>query len=99
MNNELAYDVLGKEFKFCYFGISNINLVNLCKLQIISIGGLGMITWIWMFLRILWDLLLSIGGISWVFPSSVLYTLLAWQGVAVGKKRKKIWTAAPMCLF
>ena len=49
--------------------------------------------------KMLWDLLLSIGGISWVFPSSVLYTLLAWQGVAVGKKRKKIWTAAPMCLF
>ena len=49
--------------------------------------------------KMLWDLLLSIGGISWVFPSSVLHTLLAWQGVVVGKKRKKIWTATPMCLF
>ena len=34
-----------------------------------------------------------------MFPRSVLHTLLAWQGVAVGKKRKKIWTAAPLCLF
>ena len=49
--------------------------------------------------KMLWDLLLSIGGINWVFPSSVLQTLLAWQGIAVGKKRKKIWTAAPLCLF
>ena len=36
--------------------------------------------------KMLWELLLSIGGISWVFPSSVLHTLLAWQGIAVGKK-------------
>ena len=27
--------------------------------------------------KMLWDLLLSIGGISWVFPSSVLHTHLA----------------------
>ena len=29
--------------------------------------------------KMLWDLFLSIIGISWVFPHSVLYTLLAWQ--------------------
>ena len=49
--------------------------------------------------KMLWDLILSIVGISWVFPHSVLHTLLAWQGVAVGKKRKKIWLAASLCLF
>ena len=49
--------------------------------------------------KMLWDLFLSIVGISWVFPHSVLHTLLACQGVAVGKKRKKMWTAAPSCLF
>ena len=27
--------------------------------------------------KMLWDLLLSIGGVSWVFPSSVIHTLLA----------------------
>ena len=51
------------------------------------------------FAKMLWDLILSIVGISWVFPQSVLCTLLAWQGAAVGKKRKKIWFAAPLCLF
>ena len=50
------------------------------------------------FSKMLWDLILSIVGISWVFPHSVLHTLLAWQGVVVGKKRKKIWFAAPLCL-
>ena len=49
--------------------------------------------------KMLWDLILSIVGISWVFPHLVLHTLLAWQGAAVGKKRKKIWLAAPLCLF
>ena len=49
--------------------------------------------------KMLWDLLLSIVGISWAYPLSVLHTLLAWQRVAVGKKRKKIWTTAPLCQF
>ena len=49
--------------------------------------------------KMLWNLFLSIVGTSWVFPQSVLHTLLAWQGTAVGKKRKRIWLAAPLCLF
>ena len=46
--------------------------------------------------KMLWDLFLSIVEISWVFPHSVLYTLLAWQGVAVGKKRKKNVDNSPL---
>ena len=49
--------------------------------------------------KILSNLFLSIVGTSWVFPHSVLHTLLAWQGAAMGKKRKKIWIATPLCLF
>ena len=49
--------------------------------------------------KTLWNLFLSIVGISWVFPQSVLNNLLAWQGATVGKKRKRIWLAAPLCLF
>ena len=49
--------------------------------------------------RMLWDLFLSIVGKSWVFPDSVIQTLLSWQGVPMGKKRKNIWIAAPLCLF
>ena len=40
--------------------------------------------------KMLWNLFLSIVRTSWVFPHSVLHTLLAWQGAAVGKKRKRI---------
>ena len=49
--------------------------------------------------KMLWDLFLSIVGTSWVFPDSVIQTLLSWQGALVGKKRKNIWIAAPLCLF
>ena len=49
--------------------------------------------------KMLWHLFLSICGTSWVFSKSVLHTLLAWQGADVGKKRKRIWLAAPLCLF
>ena len=49
--------------------------------------------------KMLWNLFLSIFGTSWIFPQTVIHTLLAWQGVAVGKKRKRIWLAAPLCIF
>ena len=49
--------------------------------------------------KTLCNLLLLVVGTSWVFPWSVFHTLLAWQGVAVGKKRKKIWMLAPLCMF
>ena len=47
----------------------------------------------------LWDLLFAIVGTSWVVPESVIQMLLSWQGAPVGKKRKNIWNAAPVCLF
>ena len=46
--------------------------------------------------KMLWDLFLSIVGISWVFPHSVLHTLLAWQGVVVGKKVEKNVDSSPL---
>ena len=49
--------------------------------------------------KMLWNLFLLIVGVSWVFSRSVLHTLLAGQGVTVGKKCKKLWMAAPLCLF
>ena len=47
----------------------------------------------------MWDLLLAIFGVSWVFPLFVKETLLSWQGSFVGKRRKKAWMAAPLCIF
>ncbi|KAL6343127.1 hypothetical protein AAG906_019670 [Vitis piasezkii] len=49
--------------------------------------------------RVLWDLLFTILGVSWVLPCSVKETLLSWHGSFVGKKRKKVWRAAPLHIF
>ena len=49
--------------------------------------------------KILWDLLLAIFGVSWVFPLSLKENLLSWHGSFVGKRRKKAWMVAPLCIF
>ena len=49
--------------------------------------------------RVLWDLLLAIVGVNWVFLLSIKETLLSWGGTFVGKKHKKAWMAAPLCIF
>ena len=49
--------------------------------------------------RVLWQFLFSLFGISWVIHSAVKDTLLAWQGSFVRRKRKKIWGTTPLCLF
>ena len=35
----------------------------------------------------------------WVMQPTVREILLGWHGSFVGRKRKKIWRAAPLCLF
>ena len=49
--------------------------------------------------RALWDLLFTLFGVSWLLPSLVRETLLNWHGSFVGKKRKKVWRAAPLYIF
>ena len=49
--------------------------------------------------RVLWDLFFSLFGVLWVFPSSVRQTLEGWRGSFVGKKRKEVWKAGPLCIF
>ena len=49
--------------------------------------------------KMLWDLIFSIADSNWVFPLTVCQFLLAWQSANVGKKRKRVWMAAPLCLF
>ncbi|RVX18352.1 hypothetical protein CK203_006746 [Vitis vinifera] len=41
--------------------------------------------------RVVWDLLFTLFGVSWVLLSSIRETLLSWHGSFVGKKRKKEW--------
>ena len=49
--------------------------------------------------RVLWELLFALFGVIWVLPYSVRDTLLGWRGINMGKKRSKVWIAAPLCLF
>ena len=49
--------------------------------------------------RALWELVLGLVGVKWVFPESVKEVLFSWTGHLVGKKRKKIWKAIPLCIF
>ena len=38
-------------------------------------------------------------GVTWVIPLSARDTLLGWHDSFVGKKRRKAWLGAPLCLF
>ena len=49
--------------------------------------------------RVLWELLFAIFGVNWVLPFSVRDTLLGWRGFNMGKKRRKVWKAAPFVSF
>ena len=49
--------------------------------------------------RVIWELLLAIVGVKWVFPLSVREALLSWGGSLVGKKGKKAWMSAPPSIF
>ena len=49
--------------------------------------------------RVLWDLLFSLFRVFWVMQSTVREAMLSWHGSFVGRKRKKVWRAAPLCIF
>ena len=41
--------------------------------------------------RVVWHLLFSLFGVSWVLPSSVTELLSSWHGSFVDRKRKMVW--------
>ena len=47
----------------------------------------------------IWELLLAIVGVKWVFPLLVRETILSWGGSFVGKKCKNAWMAVPLSAF
>ncbi|RVW82144.1 hypothetical protein CK203_052488 [Vitis vinifera] len=49
--------------------------------------------------RVLWDIVLGLSGVQWVFSETVKEVLTSWRGPFVGKKRKKIWKSIPLCIF
>ena len=46
----------------------------------------------------LWHLILAIFDVQWMMPFSIKDALVSWPAF-VGKKRKKAWNVAPLCLF
>ena len=49
--------------------------------------------------RMLCEFLFSPFGIASVITGSVKDILLSWNDPLIGKKRKKVWRANPLCLF
>ncbi|KAJ9705958.1 hypothetical protein PVL29_003867 [Vitis rotundifolia] len=49
--------------------------------------------------RTLWDIVLALVGVQWVFPETVKEVLWSWRGSFVGRKRKRIWNSIPLCIF
>ena len=49
--------------------------------------------------KILWDLVFSLFGVNWVLPFSVKDTLLSWYVSFKDNNHRKVWRAAPLCLF
>ena len=44
-------------------------------------------------------MLFDLFGIHWVQSTTVKETLLRWHGSFMDRRRKKIWSVAPLCLF
>ena len=49
--------------------------------------------------RVLWELLFSLFGISWVNPLLVWDTLLGWKVSFAKEDRKIVWKVGPLCIF
>ena len=63
------------------------------------IVGLANSNWNYQDIHILWDIILALFGVLWVFPETVKEVLFSWKGPFVGKKRKKIWNSITLCIF
>ena len=49
--------------------------------------------------RVLWDLVLGLFGVQWMFSKTVKEVLFSWRGSFVEKKMKKIWKSIPLYIF
>ena len=48
---------------------------------------------------LLWQLVFALFHVQWLMHSSVRGVLLSWNSCSVGKKRKKAWEVAPLCII
>ena len=49
--------------------------------------------------RDLWNFVFSLFGVFWVLPFTMKEVLLSWHDPFVGRSKKKVCYAAPLCLF
>ena len=49
--------------------------------------------------RVLWDLLFSLFGVSWIFSASLKDFLLGWKGTFLAKDKRRVWDAGLLCIF
>ena len=75
------------------------SLANRCFLCLVEEESINHILIHYTKIRVLWELIFALFGVMWVLQSFVRETLLGWHGSFVGKKRKKVWKIAPLCLF
>ena len=48
---------------------------------------------------ILWQMVFALFHVQCVMHSFVRGVFLSWSGLSIGKKRKKAWKVAPLCIF
>ena len=48
---------------------------------------------------LLWQLVFSLFAVVWVLHTSVQATFLSWHSRSVGRRKKKVWNVALLCLF
>ena len=49
--------------------------------------------------RVLWDLLFSLFGVSWILAAIVKDFLLGWKGIFLPKEKRGVWNAGPLCIL
>ena len=74
-------------------------LTNRCFLCLSEVETVDRILLHCAMLWVLWDLLFSLIGVSWVPSCLVKKSLLGWHGSFTGKACKKAWQVVPLCLF
>ena len=50
-------------------------------------------------IRVLWDLLFSLFGVSWILAAIVKDFLLGWKGTFLPKEKRGVWNTSPLGIF
>ena len=89
----------GKVLTLDRLQIRELQLPNCCFLRGCEEENVNHILIHCIVVRALWDIVLGLVDVKWVFPKTVKEVLTSWKGPFVGKKRKKVWKSIPLCIF